>query len=430
MWPGLDLRRRGSAILGMLAAVATGACSADDPKNGDRPGGGGAAERATEPPLDDAAVAVLHGADRLGLDLYGHLRADPGNVLLSPLSIAMAMNMALSGAQHDTRDEMARILHQRPDRDVVDPANRAIRAHAAHLDRRDGISLRIANALCLTREGGAVSSDYRTRLAEHYAAGIFTATDVEPINAWVREQTQGRIDRLLDSLDPASVCVLLNAVWFKGLWVDRFDPQITSPGPFHRGPADVVEVPMMQRTGDCRLLAMHDASAIELPFRGGELAMVVILPEARGGLAALEASMTAERVERLLADLAAARPGQVLLRLPRFRMQTRTSLRDAFIALGMDRAFAPDAADFGAIAGLPEAPGLFFISQIRHSAFLEVNEEGSEAAAATGVEISITSAPLVREFIADHPFLFMIVDRTTRSILFLGRLADPLRTGA
>jgi serpin B len=218
--------------------------------------------------------------------------------------------------------------------------------------------------------------------------------------------------------------VLTNAIYFKGDWLHPFNGRLTSPEPFHRLDGSQVEAPMMRKTIGLRYTENRSFQAVALPYANEELAMIVFLPRGRDGLPGLERSLSGQKVDGWMEDLLAEPPQLVELYLPRFTMRYGRGLTPALRELGMSRALSPQQADFSGMTG---SKG-FFISAVIHKAFVDVNEEGTEAAAATGVVVGVTSMgpkPKPVVFRADHPFLFLIADTTTRQILFIGRLMDP-----
>jgi serpin B len=295
---------------------------------------------------------------------------------------------------------------------------------------KDGkeVTLSVANALCLTTHGSLVHPSYKKLLNTKYSAEIFEAKDVIPINAWVATKTRGKIDKILKNLSANPVCVLLNAVYFKGLWASQFDKKLTRPGSFYTTVDKTLSVSMMHQTARYPMVRHDDFMAVAMPYKVESLAMVIILPDDRTGLAGVEEKLTIKTVQSILKDLEESNPTKVMLSLPRFKIEFGSSLIPAFEALGMKLAFSAEKADFGGITGRDNALGLIWIAQIQHKAFLEVNEEGSEAAAATAVEFQTKSVPSITRFEVDHPFLFMLVDKTTNAILFVGRVNNPLKS--
>lgn len=348
--------------------------------------------------------------------LYKQIGRDGKNLFFSPFSIASAMTMVYTGCGGNTAGELAAALNLK-----LQPgeAGRSYGGLLKQLSDKDN-RLAIANALCLT--GGDVAADYKKQLAAQFQAEIFKG-DLARINNWAKEKTLGRIPSILKKLDPNSICVLLNAIYFKGAWQKAFDPRWTKEKPFHRIGGSAVSVPMMTQSLRCAYMAGQGFAALRLPYKGEDLAMVILLPNKPDGLQALEKAMTSQLVSTTLKSLQGRHKPKVHLTLPRFRFATGYGLIDAYKSLGVKDAFDMRKADF---TGMGLGIGNAAISQIQHKAFVEVNEEGTEAAAVTAVEIAKRAAParpLV--FRADHPFVFLIHHQPTNTILFAGRVMDP-----
>jgi serpin B len=237
------------------------------------------------------------------------------------------------------------------------------------------------------------------------------------INKWVADHTNDRIPELLKSGDirPLTTLVLTNAIYFKGRWASEFAVAHTTNAPFFIGNNDSVEVPMMNQTGTFGYATGRNSDVLELPYDGERLAMVIILPKDADGLDGVEQSLDAETVTRWLEAL---EPQPIRVSLPRFKLEVEFNLSKTLQAMGMTDAFSRSA-DFSGMNGARN----LFISLVRHQAEVEVNEEGTEASAATAVVIEKRAMP--PSFRADHPFMFLIRDRQTGSILFLGRMVNP-----
>lgn len=381
----------------------------------------------SHPPTDEQAVVQAYNES--ALDLYQALDKGTGNVVISPYSIGVAMAMALSGARGDTEKEMARVLNQAIPRERIDAANSKILAIMNRFQEEQDIVLSTANALCLTGGGGLVDRGYKALLSTLYQAELFSAHNVEPINAWVMQKTHDKIDKILDELDANSVCVLLNAIYFKGLWASQFDGEQTRPGTFYATGGETLSVPTMHQTANYALLRQDEVTALAMPYRDPSLAMVIVLPNDRMGLAQVEGRLTFDTIQPILTTLERRWLDEVALTLPRFEIAFDASLVPPFKKMGIRSAFSSERADFGGITGPGSEPGTIWISQIKHKAVLEVNEEGSEAAAATAIEFATRSIPMTTTFLVDHPFLFFLVDKTTGAILFMGRVTDPTQGG-
>ncbi len=368
----------------------------------------------------DAAARLVVANRAFAVELYRELAAmQDGNILFSPYSMHAALGMAYAGAAGETAREMGAMLRWPHARTELPPAFRALDRQVAAAARAGGQMLHVANGLCLT--GGDVGADYRTLLRDSFSAEIFTGGLAE-INAWAARKTDGLINRMLDHLAPDSVCVLMNAISFKGIWRDPFDPALTREAWFHPAPNRQASVMMMHRTGHYRLLETADYQAIALPYQGDRLSMIVVLPWELDGMAALESRLSAQTLAGWGAGLGRQPERRVQVHLPRFTLETAYDLVEPCRNLGMREAFMADVADFTNM-GWPQ--GDLWISQVRHTAVMAVDEEGTEAAAVTAVEMQTRSVqPPDPVFQADRPFLFLIHDNRTGCILFMGRLRD------
>ncbi len=376
---------------------------------------------------DNAKGEVVAGNNQFATDLYARLREEPGNLFLSPYSISTALAMTYAGARGRTAEQMAETLHfTAPNEDL----HRAMGALIDVLNKagEEGpYELAVANALW-AQSGYEFRDEYTDLVTESYRAGLKNVDfqqaaeqAAQAINAWVAEQTNNRIQDLIQegAIDPLTRLVLTNAIYFKGDWAHQFDEDATEDKPFTLADGEKVDVPMMYQKEDFRYAENDDCQIIELPYEGDDLSMLVLLPREVGDLPALEAKLSPESLENWTRGM---RSREVQLYLPRFTMTSEFSLSGTLAAMGMSDAFAPRQADFSGMDGTRE----LFIQSVVHKAFVDVNEEGTEAAAATGVVVGITSVgPPPVTFRADHPFLFLIRDNETDSILFIGRVANP-----
>ena len=359
--------------------------------------------------------------DAFGVQMYHELGRKDGNVFFSPYSVSTALGMTYAGARGNTAEEMKTVLHFHLGHVSLDSQFHLLNTELTATAQESGQKLNIANALFLT--GGGISDSFMTTLKSNYDAEIFSE-GLQEINDWVKSKTEGKIPKILEELNVNSVCVLLNAIYFKGTWEDQFQKSQTSEAPFFLSGDRQAKVQLMYRKGSFQLLTEKDFQAISIPYKGGGLSMVILLPNTRGGLAAVEKQVTAESLQGWLARLDRQPPQNVELSLPKFKLETTYDLVPPFTELGMKEAFVAGRADFG---GMGPGKGDIWIAQIVHKAFVEVNEEGTEAAAATAVEMVTKSIPVFNtpEFRADHPFFFIIRDNRSHALLFLGRMADP-----
>ena len=418
------------ASLLVVALVATSACapmSSAPPDDGIRLAIADV-PRAFASPEDAASAADAINA--FGLDLYRRVAADADNIVFSPASIALALAMARAGAVGMTADEMDAVLY-----DVASDAHAAwLNALDRALTGRSGsfpdtsgkpheITLRIANAP-FAQFDMALKSTYLEALAARFGAGLRLVDYVSEteaarrlINGWVDEQTEHRIPELLDQgvLTPAVRLTLVNAIYLKAPWLTPFPPQATTQGAFTRADGSTLDVPMMAQTAAQRFAEGAGWRAVELPYVGESLALTVIVPD---DLATFESSLDAEGLAAIVAALA---DRQVALTFPRWGIETKVELAPVLAALGMPTAFTGNA-DF---SGITDAERLF-ISEVIHQANIDVDEEGTEAAAATAVVMRESAAPggLVTLRV-DRPFLFALRDVPSGAVLFLGRVGDP-----
>ncbi|MFA5817620.1 MAG: serpin family protein [Bacteroidales bacterium] len=368
------------------------------------------------------AAGVIAADNTFGLDLYNKLAAaavPETNLMISPLSVSQALSMTYNGANGDTKIAMEEALRIAGyERDELNELNKTlVTALVAH-DAKVVIS--VANSIWYRKEY-TVLSDFITRNQTWYDAEIrpmdFTASDCKDvINSWVSDKTNKKITKIVDQINPESFMFLINAIYFKGAWTYEFDKKKTDQQPFYLEDGKEVQVDMMHQKMDLNMFANDLFSSVELPYGKGNWRMFLFLPETGKAVADVEKSLTAENWNSWLTRYDTI--SEVQFSLPKFTFSYEESLKDALSAMGMEIAFT-DKADFTGI--LPE--GGLLITGVKHKTFIEVNEEGTEAAAVTSVEIGITS---VGNFITfNKPFLFAIAEKTTGAILFIGRMMKP-----
>jgi serpin B len=386
---------------------------------------------ATQTPPPRPAIAEANNA--FAIDLYSQLRSRDGNLFFSPESISTALAMTYAGARNQTAVEMAKTLHFTLPPGLLHPAMGALLAdlNAPHA----GYQLQVANALW-AQQGYPFRLDFLKLTNTDYAAGLNqvdfkSAPDAAraTINEWVAQKTEDKIKDLIapGELTRETRLVLTNAIYFKGDWDGQFDKTQTSEADFHISPSQTIKAPQMHRQGAFNYFDGQSFQALEIPYKSKELSMIVFLPVATDGLPAFEQSLTPATLQKALSQL---RPEpKVILTLPKFKMTQQFGLAGTLSAMGMRQAFQKDAADFSGM--IADSHNRLYISAVIHKAYIDVNEEGTEAAAATGILMARPTAvmrprpPVI--FRADHPFLFLIRDNRSGSILFLGRVADPAK---
>jgi serpin B len=375
-------------------------------------------------PMEGDEHTVVAGNTAFALDLYARLRTEEGNLFLSPYSISTALAMTYAGARGETERQMADVLHFALEQERLHPALAALESSVQAASDSPGCALNVANALWGQQDYGFLD-EFLALNRKHHGAGFreldfvhATEQARRTINTWVADQTQQMIKELLlkGDLDPADVLVLTNAIHFKGDWASRFDRRHTQDAPFRISENDQVVVPTMRSVSQFAFAATDGLDLLELPYAGDRLSMVLLLPKKVDGLAPLEQSLSKESLERWLGSL---RQQPVRVSLPRFSLESRFDLTKTLEAMGMADAFSRGKADFSGMTGRRD----LFIDLVIHQATVEVSEEGTEAAAATAVKTKGISMPAA--FVADHPFLFLIRDKQTGSILFMGRVVDP-----
>jgi serpin B len=372
---------------------------------------------------DDEVKSLVQGYNRSGLEVFETVAGGSGNLVLSPYSIGTAMAMTMPGARGETQAEMVRILKVGVSPAAIASVHQRVNARLMTSPVREDVKISVANALYLTTHRELVADPYRQLLSENFGAEVFGGSDLESVNEWVKQETDGRIEQILSRLDPNSVGILLNAIYFKGTWAFPFNKRATSLGRFHLSRDDSAEVPMMHRTGRYRNLRNSAFRAVALPYSGSEVLMIILVPVHLAGPGEAAIGLTDRSIEGVIENLDRTEPEEIALSMPRFKTEFTVDLVPAFVDLGMTLAFDEDRADF---AGITENRNGIHISQIQHKALIEANEAGTEAAAATAVEVSKRSVrPAIFSFLIDRPFLYLIIHKPTGAILFVGRLSDP-----
>ncbi|WP_437975389.1 serpin family protein [Sorangium sp. So ce295] len=381
------------------------------------------------PPEDK--TALVSGNSAFALDLYQELRQEPGNVFFSPYSISTALAMTWAGAKGETETAMADTLRFNLGQDKLHPAFNWIdlelesRGQGAQGADGEGFRLNVVNALW-GQNGYSFETPFVDTLGLHYGAGIHVVDfwghpqeSVDLINGWVSDQTEGKIEKLVpvEAITPETVLVLTNAIYFNAAWRTPFEPTATEDGAFETTEGTEVTVPLMRGSLEMPYAEGDGYQAVAMPYDGDELSMLIILP-AKGTLDAFEASLDAAKVDGIAGAMS---EHLVDTTMPRFKFDYDLSLKKTLEAMGMEIAFKPGVADFTGI----NSSGRPFIQDVIHKAFVGVNEAGTEAAAATAVIVGDESAPQPASLALVNPFLFLIRDNATGSILFVGRVADP-----
>ena len=398
-------------------------------------------------PASTAALAI----NNLAIDLLVHAAKPQENTALSPYSIQMALAMTYAGAEGETRRQMAKVLHYPPDDPKVLSAFSALHDALSDLSKRtekiaaqskksggpsEPITLTMANRL-FGQQGYEFRQTYLKLLKDTFDAPLEIldfrqnpSGATSHINGWVAKQTRDRIRNLIppNALSKDTRLVLANAIYLKAPWAEEFKQNLTQPHPFHLSGGQSVEVPMMMRQDSFGYAKREGFVAVTLPYTGGDLQFLVLLPDTAVGLPAVESKLTPD----LLRDCARLKSEEIVLHLPKFKLEPPLfALRKTLEALGMESAFdvPQGSANFNAIA--PRRPDDYlYISNVFHKTFVEVDEKGTEAAAATAVVMMRATAhfedkPKPIEVRVDRPFLFAIQHRPSGACLFIGRVVDP-----
>lgn len=372
--------------------------------------------------LPQKSGMLITADNAFGFDLYARLSsaAKPGtNLMISPLSVSQALSMTLNGAAGDTKIAMEQALKVSGyDLTELNELNKAlVTALVAHDPQ---VVISVANSIWYRQEY-TIKSDFVSRNQTWYNAEVrpvdFNDSGCKDlINNWVSDKTNKKITEIIDQINPESFMFLINAIYFKGTWKDEFDKKKTSKQAFYLEDKTEMQVDMMHQKMDLNAFDNETFASVELPYGKGNWRMFLFLPSNGKTLSDVEKQLTPENWQSWLSQYDTLR--EVQFSMPRFTFAYEQSLKDALSAMGMEIAFT-DKADLSGI--LPE--GGLLITDVKHKTFIEVNEEGTEAAAVTSVEVGVTS---IGNFISfNKPFLFAIAEKTTGSILFIGRLMKP-----
>jgi len=381
---------------------------------------------------------VVKGNNEFALELYAKLRAEKGNLFFSPYSISTALSMTYAGAKGETKIQMAKVLHlptiPLKSTEQIWTQSRFHSAFGAIINdlnargEKGNYELSVANALW-GQKGYGFLKEFLELIKTNYGGGLnevdfvrAAETARKTINTWVEKETNKKIKNLIGKgvLDSMTRLVLTNAIYFKGNWARQFKEDETKETPFTLINGEKVDIAMMNQTADFNYMETEDFQGLELPYVDDELSMIILLPKEADGLGRFEETFTAKNLSKWLARF---RKRKVIVSVPKFKMTRQFGLADVLKSMGMTSAFSGEA-DFSGMNGKKD----LFISAVIHKAYVDVNEEGTEAAAATAV-VGVTAIrpEEIPVFRADHPFLFLIRDNRSGSILFIGRAMNPAR---
>jgi len=378
-------------------------------------------------PANDNVKVLADGNNLFAFDLYKVLARKEGNILVSPYSISSALAMTYAGARGNTKLEMKKVLHFNLEDENLHKTFSEI--NNLFNAPNKNYQLAIANSLW-GQIDYPFKKDFVDLIKENYGAGFYEVDFINEenrektrlrINKWVEDNTNNKIKDLIlpDDLTYLTRLVLVNALYFKGNWEYKFDPKETNPMDFYLSKDKKLTVPMMHQKNKFNYTENDDIQVLELPYAGGDLSMLIILPKKEKSLEVAEKYLSLEEINKLISNLG---ENYLDVYIPRFKTEKRYLLNEPLKDLGMIDPFDRNLADFSGITGNKDLA----ISKVIHKTYIEVNEEGTEASAATAVilELKAVYKPIV--FKADRPFIFLIRDRRTGIILFIGRIVNPL----
>ncbi|NOY37649.1 MAG: serpin family protein [Chlorobi bacterium] len=374
--------------------------------------------------ISEKSKQIISADNRFGFELFNKiLKTDSSeNLMISPFSVSTALSMTLNGADGQTLEDMKQVLHFN---DLVSDDFNASMKELIHaiLSVDPEVIMNIANSIWYRQdffvEPAFLEINRKTYDAEVNALDFNNPASKDIINGWVADQTNNKITEIVDRINPLDVMFLINAIYFKGTWKYRFDEDNTQTLPFHISPSATVNVPTMIRKGDFAWFHNNILTAAELDYGRGNFSMVILLPNQGYELSDISDALTAENWNNWMNGFDTLYDAKIFL--PRFTFSYDKPLKETLSDLGLGIAFNPDSADFSRIN--PDKQ--LYISSVKHKTFIEVNEEGTEAAAVTSVTVGTTSVGPETAIIIDKPFIFVIREKTTGVILFMGKVAHP-----
>jgi len=374
--------------------------------------------------LTQDQVALIESGNSFAFDIFNLVLEGAGeneNVMISPLSISYALSMTVNGANGETRNDMLEALRLKGiSVDAINSSYKNLTSALLSVDKR--VLMSIANSVWI-EDDFPVKKSFTGILTDFYNAEANTfdindASAPDKINTWIEENTNGLIKKMIDKLNDNTVMLLINAIYFKGKWKSQFEESKTIPMPFYKSGGNQINVPMMKQKTDFNVYVGNGFTLAEFPYGQGNFVMDVVLPDDPEGLSTAVASLNDESFTAWLNQM---NERETDVSFPRFKYGFKKKLKDVLTDMGMGIAFT-DAAD---LSNITEKYDLL-INDVTHQTFIETNEEGTEAAAATIVDIGLTSMPpAALVFKMDHPFIYIIRESTTNSIIFMGRVVDP-----
>ena len=391
------------------------ACNNDDPGN----------NHSTEITLTEKSADIVSADNKFGIELFQKINASlevPKNIMISPLSVSLALAMVYNGTEGNTRKQMEEMLHKA--NLTPEDINQSYKDLVAGLVSHDPmVELSISNAI-FYRNTFTIKNDFISTNQNYYNAEIegldFTKSDqtLNAVNGWVNQKTKGKIDKIIDQVNADDIMYLLNAIYFNGEWKYRFDSKETTDLSFTKEDQTVVQVPTMTIENTFNYFSNQTFQMLEIPYGSGKYSMLVFLPESGRNTNDVISMVTSENLNEWISKLTEQKKK---VYLPKFEFKFEDSLVDELSALGMTDAFDDAAAN---LSGISDAAQLV-ISEVMHKTYIKVDERGTEAAAVTGITFGTTSIGLDNSFRVDHPFVFAIREKDTNAILFVGKVMNP-----
>ncbi|MBD2772941.1 serpin family protein [Iningainema tapete] len=373
------------------------------------------------PPVNTDTIVASN--NKFGFNLFLEIlkKNSDNNIFISPSSVALALAMTYNGASGSTQAAMAQTLElQGISLEQINTSNKALTELLENPE--ESVQLNIANSLWV-KQNFTLNPEFIQRTQDFYKAKVSNLDFNDPtapstINNWVSENTNGKINKIIEQISPDERLFLINAIYFKGSWAEKFDKQLSADYPFYLSSGAEIQHPMMSQSGEYRYYENEQFQAVSLPYGDGRLSFYIFLPQQNSNLKDFYQNLNAQNWEKWMTQFS---KNKGFIRLPRFKMEYSVTLNDALKALGMQVAFS-DNANFSAIAED------LAISEVKHKTFVEVNEEGTEAAAVTSIGIRATSVIIEKQpfrMIVDRPFFCAIRDNRTKTVLFMGSIENP-----
>lgn len=379
----------------------------------------------TDLTLTEKAAKIIGADNQFGFELFQKVNAsldEPKNTMTSPMSVSLALAMVYNGAGGNTQKQMEDMLHKAN----MSPAdiNQSYKDLVSALQSHDPkVELSISNAI-FYRNSFSVKNDFITTNQNYYQAEVSgldfskTTETLNKVNGWVNTKTKGKIDKIIEQVNPEDVMYLLNAIYFNGEWKYSFDTKATADRQFTKEDKKTVQVPTMTIEKPFNYYSHQKFELLEMPYGSGKYSMLIFLPENGKKTDDVISLLTAENVDDWISKMSEQKK-EVFL--PKFEFKFDDSLKDELAALGMTDAFNDAKAN---LSGISDAAKLV-ISEVKHKSYIKVDERGTEAAAVTGITVGVTSVGPDNSFRADHPFIFAIREKDTKAILFIGKVMDP-----